>query len=76
MLKSAKKIVLYLKSVGRVPGSFVSHQTYTWVDPQGRSVSPPPDVDLMGRKMSESQGRKSGLNLLKDGDEKKVGLLP
>ena len=72
MLKSAKKLILYVKSVGRVPGSFVSHQTYTWVDPQGRSVSPPPDVDLMGRRMSESLGRKSGLNLLKDGDEKKV----
>ncbi|XP_071802297.1 whirlin-like isoform X1 [Asterias amurensis] len=75
VLKSVKKLVLYVKSVGRVPGSFVSHQTYTWVDPQGRSVSPPPDVDLMGRRMTESLGRKSGLNLLKDGDEKKVNLV-
>ncbi|XP_022105757.1 whirlin-like isoform X2 [Acanthaster planci] len=75
VLRTAKKLVLYVKSVGRVPGSFVCHQTYTWVDPQGRSVSPPPDVDLMGQRMSESLGRKSGLNLLKDGDEKKVNLL-
>ena len=72
VLKSSKKLVIYIKSVGRVPGSFVTHKTYTWVDPQGRSVSPPPDADTAGRKLHETQGRKSLLNLLKDGDEKKV----
>ncbi|XP_072017578.1 whirlin-like [Amphiura filiformis] len=75
VLKSSKKLVIYIKSVGRVPGSFVSHRTYTWVDPHGRSVSPPPEVDVEGRRLHESQGRKSALNLLKDGDEKKVNLV-
>ncbi|XP_071485975.1 whirlin-like [Diadema antillarum] len=76
ILKNTTKLVLYVKSVGRVPGSFLSHQTYTWVDPNGRSVSPPPDIDpLRGRMLNDSQNRKSSLNLLKSGDEKKVNVV-
>ncbi|XP_793549.4 whirlin isoform X1 [Strongylocentrotus purpuratus] len=76
ILKAVNKLVLYVKSVGRVPGSFFSHQTYTWVNPKGRSVSPPPDVDpLGGRMLNDTQNRKSGLNLLKNGDEKKVNVV-
>ncbi|XP_054770143.2 whirlin-like [Lytechinus pictus] len=74
ILKTVKKLVLYVKSVGRVPGSFFSHQTYTWVNPEGRSVSPPPDIDpLDGRMMNDT--KKSSLNLLKNGDEKKVNVV-
>lgn len=31
-------------SMGRIPGGYVTNHVYTWVDPQGRSVSPPPDL--------------------------------
>ncbi|XP_077987158.1 whirlin-like [Glandiceps talaboti] len=75
ILKKAQKLSLLIKSVGRVPGSYVSHQTYTWVDPHGRSVSPPPDIDVRGYRGNDSVGRRSGLNLLKDGDERKVHLV-
>ncbi|XP_033105597.1 whirlin-like isoform X2 [Anneissia japonica] len=75
ILKTAKKLNMVISSVGRVPGSYVSHQTYTWVNPQGRSVSPPPNVAVLKGKMTESQGRKSSLNLLNDGDERKVNLV-
>ncbi|XP_071947802.1 whirlin-like isoform X2 [Antedon mediterranea] len=75
ILKSAKKLNMVISSVGRVPGSYVSHQTYTWVNPQGRSVSPPPNVAAIKGQMTESQGRRSGLNLLNDGDERKVNLV-
>lgn len=71
VLKAARSLVLYVQSVGRVPGSFQSHQTYTWVDPQGRSVSPPPDVDPM-RQVHLQNGRKSNATLLKSGNEKRV----
>ena len=57
--------------MGRVPGSFETHQTYTWVDPIGRTVSPPPEVDRIGRYQNVGE-RKSGLMLLKDSDERKV----
>lgn len=72
VLKAARRLVLYVKSVGRVPGSFQSVQTYTWVDPQGRSVSPPPDADPLHLRQAQKNGHKSAVNLLKSGDEKKV----
>lgn len=30
--------------MGRIPGGYVTNHVYTWVDPQGRSISPPPDL--------------------------------
>ncbi|KAI8491634.1 hypothetical protein Bbelb_308340 [Branchiostoma belcheri] len=62
-------------TVGRIPKSYVAHQTYTWVDPQGRSISPPPEMDLSGKNPQDSVGRRSGMNLLKDSDERKVNLV-
>ena len=73
ILKPARKLELQVRNVGRVPGSFETHQAYTWVDPNGRSVSPPPEIDRVGRYEAGEQ-RKSGLMLLKDSDERKVGL--
>ncbi|KAJ8038617.1 Whirlin [Holothuria leucospilota] len=75
VLKAARRLVLYVKSVGRVPGSFQSVQTYTWVDPQGRSVSPPPDADPLLLRQAQKNGHKSAVNLLKSGDEQKVTLV-
>ncbi|XP_064649030.1 whirlin-like isoform X3 [Lineus longissimus] len=74
IIKSAKKLDLTVKNVGRIPGSYVVHQTYTWVDPQGRPVSPPPEIDRSGRYESKGE-RKSGLMLLKDSDERKVNVV-
>ena len=80
IIKSSRRLELEVRNVGRVPGSFETHQKYTWVDSVGRTVSPPPEVDRVGRYDtglsgggggSESQ-RKSGLMLLKDSDERKV----
>ncbi|XP_038637755.1 whirlin isoform X4 [Scyliorhinus canicula] len=77
VLKGSKKLVLYVRSVGRIPGGYVTNHVYTWVDPLGRNVSPPPDLlqqrgNMLQRKESE---KKSNLQLLRDVDEKKVNLV-
>uniref|UniRef100_UPI00398F1178 whirlin n=1 Tax=Pristiophorus japonicus TaxID=55135 RepID=UPI00398F1178 len=77
VLKGSKKLTLYVRSVGRIPGGYITNHVYTWVDPLGRSVSPPPDLlehrsNTLRRKDSE---KKSNLQLLRDGDEKKVNLV-
>ena len=74
IIKAARKLQLQVRNVGRVPGSFETHQGYSWVDPVGRSVSPPPEIDRVGRYDTRGE-RKSGLMLLKDSDERKVTLL-
>lgn len=76
VLKGSKKLCLSVRSVGRIPGGYVTNHVYTWVDPQGRSVSPPPDLlehrSATLRRM-DSQ-RRSNMQLLQEGDEKKVML--
>ncbi|XP_067867989.1 whirlin [Heterodontus francisci] len=77
VLKGSKKLILYVRSVGRIPGGYVTNHVYTWVDPLGRNVSPPPDLlghrsNTLRRKESE---KKSNFQLLRDGDEKKVNLV-
>ncbi len=74
MIKAARKLVLQVRNVGRVPGSFETHQGYSWVDGAGRSVSPPPEIDRVARYDTSAGTRKSGLMLLKDSDERKVSL--
>uniref|UniRef100_A0A8C1NF71 Whirlin n=1 Tax=Cyprinus carpio TaxID=7962 RepID=A0A8C1NF71_CYPCA len=78
VLKGSKKLSMSVRSVGRIPGGYVTNHVYTWVDPQGRSVSPPPDLLVEHRsatlRRSNSQGR-SHMQLLQDGDEKKVNLV-
>ncbi|XP_048099352.1 whirlin [Alosa alosa] len=43
VLKGFKKLAMSVCSMGRIPGGYVTNHVYTWVDPQGRSVSPPPE---------------------------------
>uniref|UniRef100_A0A8C2K6W2 alpha-1,2-Mannosidase n=1 Tax=Cyprinus carpio TaxID=7962 RepID=A0A8C2K6W2_CYPCA len=78
VLKGSKKLSMSVRSVGRIPGGYVTNHVYTWVDPQGHSVSPPPDLLVEHRsatlRRSNSQGR-SHMQLLQDGDEKKVNLV-
>ncbi|KAM4635734.1 whirlin [Polymixia lowei] len=77
VLKGSKKLSLQVRSVGRIPGGYVTNHVYTWVDPQGRSVSPPPDLPehrSATLRRTDSQ-RRSNMQLLQDGDEKKVNLV-
>ncbi|XP_023579125.1 whirlin isoform X2 [Octodon degus] len=76
-LKGSKKLVLSVYSAGRIPGGYVTNHIYTWVDPQGRSISPPsglPQPHGSTLRQHESD-RRSGLHLLQGGDEKKVNLV-
>ncbi|KAG9266237.1 whirlin isoform X1 [Astyanax mexicanus] len=77
VLKGNKKLSMSVRSVGRIPGGYVTNHVYTWVDPQGRSVSPPPDLmehRSATLRRNESQ-RRSNMQLLQEGDEKKVNLV-
>ncbi|XP_035847314.1 whirlin isoform X3 [Sander lucioperca] len=77
VLKGSKKLCLSVRSVGRIPGGYVTNHVYTWVDPQGRSVSPPPDLTehrSATLRRTDSQ-RRSNMQLLQEGDEKKVNLV-
>ncbi|MFT7817585.1 whirlin [Arapaima gigas] len=77
VLKGSKKLSLSVRSVGRIPGGYVTNHVYTWVDPQGRSVSPPPDLpEHRSSTARRTNGqRRSHLHLLQEGDEKKVNLV-
>lgn len=74
VLKGSKKLVLSVYSTGRVPGGYVTNHIYTWVDPQGRSVSPPSGMPQArsGALRQREGDRRSTLALLQGGDEKKV----
>ena len=61
-----------LRSVGRIPNSFVAESSCKWVDMRGRQVSPPPGVDSNGRILSGESIHMSDLRLLGDDDERKV----
>ncbi|XP_047426696.1 whirlin isoform X1 [Mugil cephalus] len=77
VLKGSKKLCLSVRSVGRIPGGYVTNHVYTWVDPHGRSVSPPPDLPehrSATMRRNDSQ-RRSNMQLLQEGDEKKVNLV-
>uniref|UniRef100_A0A5F9DTD1 Whirlin n=1 Tax=Oryctolagus cuniculus TaxID=9986 RepID=A0A5F9DTD1_RABIT len=76
-LKGSKKLVLSVYSAGRIPGGCITNHIYTWVDPQGRSISPPAGLPQPhGSALRQPDGeRRSALHLLQGGDEKKVNLL-
>lgn len=63
-----------VRSMGRIPGGYITNHVYTWVDPQGRSVSPPPDLlEHRSATLNRNHGQqRSHMQLLQDGDEKKV----
>ncbi|KAM8933699.1 whirlin [Pelodytes ibericus] len=76
-LRGSQKLVLSVLSSGRVPGGHVSSHIYTWVDTQGRSVSPPgaPPHHQSPSLVGQEKEKRSHLQLLQDGDEKKVNLV-
>ncbi|XP_060107341.1 whirlin isoform X2 [Heteronotia binoei] len=75
-LKGSKKLNLSVHSVGRIPGGYVTNHIYTWVDPQGRSVSPPVGLPQhQSSTLRKDADKRSHLQLLQEGDEKKVNLV-
>uniref|UniRef100_A0A670JQY5 Whirlin n=1 Tax=Podarcis muralis TaxID=64176 RepID=A0A670JQY5_PODMU len=75
-LKGSKKLNLSVHSVGRIPGGYVTNHIYTWVDPQGRSVSPPTGLPQhQSSSLHKDSEKRSHLQLLQEGDEKKVNLV-
>ncbi|NXA54204.1 WHRN protein, partial [Nothocercus julius] len=75
-LKGCKKLNLSVHSVGRIPGGYVTNHIYTWVDPQGRSVSPPLGLPHhQNSSLRKDSEKRSHLQLLQEGDEKKVNLV-
>ncbi|XP_034871876.1 whirlin isoform X3 [Mirounga leonina] len=76
-LKGSKKLVLSVCSAGRIPRGYVTNHIYTWVDPQGRSISPPSGLpQTHGNTLRQREGDpRSTLHLLQGGDEKKVNLV-
>ncbi|XP_036069657.1 whirlin-like [Oryzias melastigma] len=43
VLKGCRTLTMSVCSMGRIPGNCITNHVYSWVDPQGRGVSPPPD---------------------------------
>ncbi|XP_031698357.1 whirlin-like [Anarrhichthys ocellatus] len=43
VLKGCKMLAISVCSMGRIPGGYITNHVYSWVDPEGRSISPPPD---------------------------------
>ncbi|KAG1958766.1 whirlin [Pimephales promelas] len=76
VLKGSKKLSMSVCSMGRIPGGYVTNHVYTWVDPQGRSVSPPPDlVDQRGAGGRHSDIQQLGHTHIRNEDaEKKVNI--
>ncbi|CAH1787596.1 unnamed protein product [Owenia fusiformis] len=75
IIKAALRLELQVRNIGRVPGSSETHQTYKWVDPQGRATSPPPEVDGTGRYEVAGDPTSGRHILLKESDERKVNVV-
>ncbi|XP_015678813.1 whirlin [Protobothrops mucrosquamatus] len=76
VLKGSKKLNLTVHSAGRIPGGYRTNHIYTWVDPQGRSVSPPVGlIQHQSSPLGKEGEKRSHLQLLQEGDEKKVNLV-
>ncbi|XP_033474415.2 whirlin isoform X1 [Epinephelus lanceolatus] len=84
VLKGCKKLSISVCSMGRIPGGYITNHVYSWVDPQGRSVSPPPDSQeanqWQGHGMEErtvnlnmDDGRSLGL-MIRGGAEYGLGI--
>lgn len=54
VLKGCKKLAMSVCSMGRIPGGYITNHIYSWVDPQGRSVSPPPDSHEVNQRQGHS----------------------
>ncbi|KAL3976402.1 hypothetical protein ACER0C_022288 [Sarotherodon galilaeus] len=84
VLKGCKTLNISVCSMGPTPGGYITNNLYSWVDPQGRSVSPPPDSQedsqRHGHRMEERTvnlnmegGRSLGL-MIRGGAEYGLGI--
>ncbi|XP_051278245.1 whirlin isoform X3 [Dicentrarchus labrax] len=73
VLKGCKKLALSVCSMGRIPGGYITNHVYSWVDPQGRSVSPPPDSHEANQRQGHSLDERT-VNLNMD-DGRSLGLM-
>eukprot|EP00063_Salmo_salar_P042532 XP_014017367.1 PREDICTED: whirlin-like isoform X2 [Salmo salar] len=60
VLKGCKKLAMSVCSVGRIPGGYVTNNIYAWVDPHGRSVSPPSDLEQQSTLGPQQSQRRTG----------------
>ncbi|XP_028852006.1 whirlin isoform X2 [Denticeps clupeoides] len=70
VLKGCKKLSMAVCSMGRIPGGYITNHIYTWVDPQGRSVSPP--LELL--EQHTGTGRRGQPHTRLENSEKRVNL--
>ncbi|XP_068455043.1 whirlin [Clinocottus analis] len=64
VLKGCKQLGMSVCSMGRVPGGYITNHVYSWVDPEGRSVSPPPDSQEAEQKQAHGvEERTANLNM-------------
>uniref|UniRef100_G3NG69 Whirlin b n=1 Tax=Gasterosteus aculeatus TaxID=69293 RepID=G3NG69_GASAC len=54
VLKGCNKLTISLCSMGRIPGGYITNHLYSWVDPVGRRVSPPPDSQEANQRQGHS----------------------
>ncbi|XP_030273110.1 whirlin [Sparus aurata] len=73
VLKGCKKLAMSVCSMGRIPGGYITNHIYSWVDPQGRSVSPPPDSHEVNQRQGHSMEERT-VNLNMD-DGRSLGLM-
>ncbi|XP_035496887.2 whirlin isoform X1 [Scophthalmus maximus] len=73
VLKGCKKLAMSVSSLGRIPGGYITNHVYSWVDPQGRSVSPPPDSQEANQRQGPGmEERTVSLNM---DDGRSLGLM-
>ncbi|XP_037633723.1 whirlin-like isoform X2 [Sebastes umbrosus] len=73
VLKGCKKLAISVCSMGRIPGGYITNHVYSWVDPEGRSVTPPPDsLEANQRQGHEMEDRMVNLNM---DDGRSLGLM-
>lgn len=54
VLKGCKKLAMTVRSMGQIPGGYITNFMYSWVDRQGRSVSPPPHNQGANQRQGQS----------------------
>ncbi|CAG5130042.1 unnamed protein product, partial [Candidula unifasciata] len=74
IIKAATRLRVTVSRVGRIPSSHSVHEAYRWTDPRGRPVSPP--LDRGGSAPGDDdERRRSGSQMLKASDERKINIV-
>ncbi|KAK2902624.1 whirlin isoform X2 [Channa argus] len=73
VLKGSKKLAMLICSKDHIPGIYINNDMYSWVDPQGQSISPPPDIqEANQRRRQNMEDRMVHLNM---DDGRSLGLM-